>query len=294
MPDNLPTSDGIGSLLNKIDALIGLGAKFPPSRFQIKAEGRDRARYAALWSAVDEEFNNIRNAGFPIANPNHHADLEGFWAWCISFGGSLGDLRRKPRELYGGTITALSQLKDTLSHADAPFEAQREFRESARRTNELFVIMAFRPETLCFRKGIAEPAAEACGLTPITIDEQEPEEAISEAVLSSIRRSTVVLCDLTFERPNCYFEAGFAKGAMRRVLFSCRADHNLRAHPEAEHRVHFDVDQFKITWWDASDLSSGRVELEHRLHTIMYDLRGGNSFVAHGPSEAEFRHIHGP
>jgi len=181
-------------------------------------------------------------------------------------------MRTKPRSLYRNTIEYLRQLRQVIVDADAPIEAQRELRESARRTNELFIIMAFRPETDSFR-GIAESAALAVGLKAVVMDEQEPEDAISEGILSSIRRSTLVLCDLSFERPNCYFEAGFAKGAMRRVLFSCRTDHNLRANRTTEHRVHFDVDQFKTTWWDPEDLQPARNELEDRFSALSSEIR---------------------
>ncbi len=272
MPESLPSPDSINSTLAKIEALIGLSAKFPASRFAIKVNPPDGERYERIWAEVDAELTKIRNAGFPIANPNLHSDLGSIWAWCVSFGDKFGELRTKPRDLYADTIQELQQLKDVLRHADAPLEVQRELRESALRTNELFMIMAFRPDTVPFRR-IAESAALAVGMTPVVIDEQEPEAAISEAILSSIRRSTLVLCDLSFERPNCYFEAGFAKGAMRRVLFTCRADHNVRAQPSTEHRVHFDVDQFRITWWDSNDLNSARNEIENRLHTLLKEIR---------------------
>ena len=133
------------------------------------------------------------------------------------------------------------------------------------------MIMAFRPETAAFR-ATAKSAALAAGLTPVVIDEREPENAISEAILTSIRRSTLVLCDLSFERPNCYFEAGFAKGAMRRVLFSCRADHNPRSSTSGQYRVHFDVDQMKITWWRADGLESAKAELVIRLHALLAEI----------------------
>jgi len=83
----------------------------------------------------------------------------------------------------------------------------------------------------------------------------------------------LVLCDLTFERPNCYFEAGFAKGAMRRVLFSCRADHNPRSVSSGEYRVHFDVDQLKITWWTADHLNAAKGELEGRLRALLSEIK---------------------
>jgi hypothetical protein len=71
--------------------------------------------------------------------------------------------------------------------------------------------MAFHPETDKYWEEAIAPAAIQAGLIPIRIDKVETEVAISEEILSSIRRALFVLCDLSFERPNCYFEAGFAK-----------------------------------------------------------------------------------
>jgi hypothetical protein len=252
--------------------LIGLSAKLPNSRTAITASQKDKDTYEALWKDVDRGLATLTNAGFPFVNPNSHEDIESMWAWCISFGEPLGaPTRKKPNTLYRETIDRLEHLKQILSHADAPLEVQRELRESANRTNELFIIMAFREETLPFRK-FAEAAALSVGLKAVFIDRQEPENAISEAILSAIRRATLVLCDLSFERPNCYFEAGFAKGALRRVVYSCRGDHDIRAHPQSEYRVHFDVDQFKITWWQPDKMDASRAELEERLSELLRQI----------------------
>jgi hypothetical protein len=272
MSENMPSKEAVDRLLSKIQGLIGLSAKLPNSRTAITASQKDKDTYEALWKDVDRGLATLTNAGFPFVNPNSHEDIESMWAWCISFGEPLGaPTRKKPNTLYRETIDRLEHLKQILSHADAPLEVQRELRESANRTNELFIIMAFREETLPFRK-FAEAAALSVGLKAVFIDRQEPENAISEAILSAIRRATLVLCDLSFERPNCYFEAGFAKGALRRVVYSCRGDHDIRAHPQSEYRVHFDVDQFKITWWQPDKMDASRAELEERLSELLRQI----------------------
>jgi hypothetical protein len=183
----------------------------------------------------------------------------------------------RPQELYADLVRQLTDLREILVNgADAPEEEFREFRESARRTNELFTIMAFRAEIEPFWQHVVEPAAAAVGLRPVRIDAEEPEAAISEAVLSSIRRATLVLCDLSFERPNCYFEAGFAKGSFRRVIFTARADHDPRAAHRGEYRVHFDVDQLRITFWNPEDLPRARAEVQERLANVLREIQPGN------------------
>jgi hypothetical protein len=136
--------------------------------------------------------------------------------------------------------------------------------------------MALRPEVNQFFDNVVGPAAVAVGLDPFLIDRRDTEEPIGEAILSSIRRSLLVLCDLTFARPNCYFEAGFAKGAFRRVIFTARRDHNTREGATGDLTVHFDVDQWRITWWDAADFRPARAaEVEERLRAVLAEVRAG-------------------
>jgi hypothetical protein len=198
------------------------------------------------------------------------------WAWCWNAegpGGRAAARMGRAEGLYAEMLGQLADLREILTNgADAPEEVFREFREAARRTNELFTIMAFRPDITPFWEHVVQPAADAAGLRPIRIDAEEPEAAISEAILSSIRRSTLVLCDLSFERPNCYFEAGFAKGSFRRVIFTARADHDPRGAVRGEYRVHFDVDQLRITFWDPADLPRARDEIRERLANALPEI----------------------
>lgn len=178
-----------------------------------------------------------------------------------------------PRRLYGQFIQELQTLREALDHgADAPVEVLRDLQESTRRTNELFTIMAVRVETVPFWEQVVQPAADAVGLRAVLMSAAEPEAAISEEILSSIRRSMLVLCDLSFERPNCYFEAGYAKGAFRRILFTVRKDHDPRATALGAYRVHFDVDQLKFTFWDPDNLPAARDEVVNRLTAILRQI----------------------
>lgn len=272
----LPAREALERLLADIDAIVGLGSSFPPSRFQLRPSDVEEGRYSELWHRVEAGLQSLRDNGFPFFHRNQHQTLAGLWAWCLSFGESIGKSRLKPPTLYADLLPELQALRDIVIRggADTPHEAMRELRESLRRTNELFVIMALRPEVEEFYANAIDPAARAAGLEPFLIDRRETEEAIGEALLSSIRRALLVVCDLTFARPNCYFEAGYAKGAFRRVIFTARADHNIRAEGAAgDLKVHFDVDQFRITWWDRDDFPSSRRELEERLRTIAGEVR---------------------
>lgn len=275
MTRDTPTQSDISELLLAIEAIIGLSASFPQQRFGLTPLPLDAQQYQSLWNTIDDSLRRLREAGFPLSHPNPHRALQPMWAWCWTLPGGASDRMARPRELYAEVIGELNALKDALSRgAVAPAEILRELRESMRRCNELFVIMALRRETDGFWQEVVQPVADSLSLKPVRIDKEETEVAVSEEILSSIRRALLVLCDLSFERPNCYFEAGYAKGCFRRVLFTARHDHNLRALPGGHFKVHFDLDQIKITWWNPDDFAAATSDLEERTRKILGEIQG--------------------
>lgn len=269
----LPPREEIEQLLAAMDAIIGLGGSFPASRFSL-TPSRDCPICRVVVSRRGR-IASIARPRIPLLSSKSTPDTWWPVGMVHQFGESIGNSRFKPRVLYADLLPELDALRDIINRggADTRHEAMRELRESLRRTNEVFVIMALRPEVEEFYANAIDPAARALGLDPFPIDRRETEEAIGEAILSSIRRSLFAVCDLTFARPNCYFEAGYAKGAFRRVIFTARADHNTRAGATGELKVHFDVDQFRITWSDRSDFQRAREEFHGRLQMLVGGIR---------------------
>lgn len=271
----LPKPADVSDLLTNIEGIIGVSGSFPQNRHELVPPPLDAQNYESLWNTIDNSLQQLRAMGFPLAHQNPHRALGAMWAWCWTFPEDRAKERiRRPRGLYLETIKELQALKDAVSRGvDAPGELLRELRESMQRRNEMFVIMAFRNETDGFWRQVVEPVANCLSLKPVRIDREETEVAISEEILSSIRRSLLVLCDLSFERPNCYFEAGYAKGCFRRVLFTARHDHNPRSSSKGPFKVHFDLDQLKITWWNPDNFSSAKNEVEERVRNILNEIK---------------------
>jgi hypothetical protein len=270
MREIIPLAQGeVRELIAQIDALTGLVAAMEPSKFNVRVTDEENAHYRCLTGHIDRLFARVREAGFPLSHMNRHPTLQGYRAWAISRGRDWGGRRALATQPFEEVLPELRALDEALGRNPvAPLEVLREMQEAARRTDEVFIVMAVRAETTEFLDRAIRPAVAAAQLRDVYIAQQDPEQAISEAILSSIRRSIIVICDLTFERPNCYFEAGYAKGAFRRLIFTARKDHDIRAHPGAANRVHFDVDQFRITWWDPSNWAVAQAELAERLQQI--------------------------
>ena len=106
-----------------------------------------------------------------------------------------------------------------------------------------------------------EPAIRGAGYRPVRIDKQEHIDRIDDRILAEIRRSLFVVVDLTLHRQNVYYEAGFAEGIGKKVIFTCHAD-------TASDR-HFDIRQFNCLDWKAPE--ELRRRLEDRLCAVLGD-----------------------
>jgi len=119
------------------------------------------------------------------------------------------------------------------------------------------------------------PATRDCGLEAKRVDLTEGRETITARILELINGSNLVIADLTYERPNCYFEAGYTQGKGIPIIYTARKDHDPRrlGRTLADPRVHFDLDAHKITYWSEDDMISARLEITQRIPLAI------NSFV---------------
>lgn len=124
-----------------------------------------------------------------------------------------------------------------------------------------FVAMSFQ-ESLneAWERGIYPALKEDCKLDAVRVDKQEHNEKICDKIIAEIRLSQFLVADFTLHRQGVYFEAGFALGLGRDVIWMCRED-------ELE-KAHFDTRQYNhIVWTSPEDL---RIKLRDRvLATIL-------------------------
>ncbi len=120
-----------------------------------------------------------------------------------------------------------------------------------------FIIMSFNPTLDFLYRDALVPAVTDCHLQPYRVDEGEFDGTISEAILDKIRNCRVVVADLTDERPNCYFELGYALALGKPAILAARKDHDPK--------VHFDLDSHKISYWVREDLNELRQQLAVRI-----------------------------
>ena len=94
----------------------------------------------------------------------------------------------------------------------------------ALKPRQAFVVMWFDTSTLEAREVGFKYAIRAAGYTPLVIDEKDFNTDFHDEIMADIRRSAFVVADFTGKRKNVYFEAGFAEGLGKAVIYTCWHD----------------------------------------------------------------------
>jgi hypothetical protein len=181
-------------------------------------------------------------------------------AWCVS--------EREFRFLleYLRSVGRVVQTRDQSTTKETILPAGFEYLEKLRETNpaspEGFVAMAFSERMFGVYDNAIAPAIAEAGYTPTIVSRFQPPadtegytDDIVARFLMLIRRSRFVVADFTEPSEGVYFEAGFAKGLGRHVIWTRNKD--------APGRLHFDTDHFDYIMW--ADEATLRQQLRERI-----------------------------
>jgi hypothetical protein len=110
----------------------------------------------------------------------------------------------------------------------------------------------------CFK-----PAAEKTGFELRRIDEKPPAGLIDDHLRVEIRRSRFLIADLTNENRGAYWEAGFAEGLGKPVIYTCK-----RAYFE-EKGTHFDTSHHHTVLWDSANMPGAQEQLKATIRATL-------------------------
>jgi hypothetical protein len=97
-----------------------------------------------------------------------------------------------------------------------------------------------------YEKGI-KPAVEKAGYIAVRIDLKEFNTKICDELIAEIKRSKFLIADFSGLRSAVFFEAGFAKGLGREVIFAVRKEDVDRL------KEHFDTRQYNHIVYDSTE-----------------------------------------
>ena len=138
-------------------------------------------------------------------------------------------------------------------------------------SRQVFVAMSFgldEKEPGVYQDGIRK-ALKVAGYEPMFLNEESHNDKIDDKIIVEIRRSRFVVVDVTEDRPNVYFEAGFALGEGIPVIWTCQEN------KWKEEEAHFDTRQYNFLLWNTpEDLFE---KLSYRIEATLGFLPGSSS-----------------
>ena len=142
-----------------------------------------------------------------------------------------------------------------------------ELEESTQESLKAFVAMWFDESMNDVWETAIQPGIENAGYEPFRIDRKEHLNKIDDEIVAELRRARFVVADFTHghdgARGGVYYEAGFAHGMDRKVMFTCRKD--------VIEKVHFDTRQYNHIVWEAEKLNEFRSKLTARICAVIGD-----------------------
>ena len=174
------------------------------------------------------------------------------------------------QENRGQVITILSK----------GYQFIRELKERHTNFKQCFVAMWFIPEMNEIFTKVIRPAIEfkeegekEAKFKAVKADTEEYATDINDWIISEIRRSRFMVCDLTGYRGGVYFEAGFAYGLGLPVIYTCRKDWCESLKDEngkiIREGVHFDLNHQNRIEWEQNDLEGFQRRLTNRIKAII-------------------------
>ena len=111
-----------------------------------------------------------------------------------------------------------------------------------------FIAMSFgKTEEWIYKEGIF-PALEETNFNPIKVNELDSlndrieENTVNDLIIASLKKSKFCIADFTENKNGVYFEAGYALGHGRKVIYTCVKNQRKN--------IHFNVNHFPIIHYE--------------------------------------------
>jgi hypothetical protein len=127
-----------------------------------------------------------------------------------------------------------------------------------------FMAMDFKNEVLThiFLEHL-KPASRAAGFELVRLDENPPAGLIDARLQNEIRNARFLVADLTNRNPGAYWEAGFAEGLGKPVIYMCESSVF-----EAK-STHFDTNHFHTIPWESANPKIAAEKLKNTIRATL-------------------------
>lgn len=127
-----------------------------------------------------------------------------------------------------------------------------------------FVVMSFSgdPVLESYYEEAIKPTVRSMNYECVRVDQEHYKDKISKRIRDNIKQCAFLIVDLTEDRPNCYFEAGYAVALNKTIIFQ-----RLHAPPKYEAVFHFDVHDYHFILYNT--VANLRKQLRDKLRALL-------------------------
>ena len=97
------------------------------------------------------------------------------------------------------------------------------------------------------------------------LDEEQPAGLIDDYLRVEIRKSKFLIADLTHHNNGAYWEAGYAEGLGKKVIYTCRKD----IFDDKENTTHFDANHHLTVIWEENKLEEAAKKLKATIRATL-------------------------
>jgi hypothetical protein len=146
------------------------------------------------------------------------------------------------------------------------WDRYEELRRQGGTGTRVFIAMKFGdPELDEMLKEHFRPAVQRTGFNLFRLDDEPRAGLIDDRLRVEIRQSRFLLSDLTHANNGAYWEAGYAEGLGKPVIYLCKKE--VFADPKA--KPHFDTNHHLTIVWDRETIQE---DMERLVATIRYSI----------------------
>ena len=219
---------------------------------------------AVMWLATHSRFpGQVHLISYPeYRSVFAAANVDAFNAYVKWFGDSGWITASRA----GASDSGATQVRASLS----PLGWQRyaELTRGGTYSREAFMAMPFGASELDgLLKDYFVPAVDRAGFHLRRNIDPQPAGLIDDLMRVQIRTARFVIADLTHSNRGAYWEAGFAEGLSKPVIYTCRADVFNDADPTK--RTHFDTNHLSTVLWESAALKDAADRLTAMIRATL-------------------------
>lgn len=161
-----------------------------------------------------------------------------------------------------GTLTLDPQANVTLTFEG--WKYYEELKKGATDSRKAFMAMKYGDEQMDkIVDEILKPAVEETGFDLLKLVDRPKAGLIDDRLRVEIQTSRFLIADLTHENAGAYWEAGYAEGLGKPVIYTCEKG------KFEEQKTHFDTNHHLTVVWDANDPSEAAEELKATIRATL-------------------------